>query len=131
MPILYGNISQTSNREDWIGTHRLIDDDTGAVVDISNCGISMTVLKQSRNPNYYRDGYYGRVYPNSIILTGSTNTGEISIVDTGTFQWVFPASRMNNLPQGEYQIGIRIANSTQIGQLVIGTVVVLEGIDDQ
>ena len=131
MPILYGNISQTSNREDWIGTYRLLDDDAGTVVDISDCQIFMTVLKHSRNPNYYRDGYYGRIYPNAIILTGSTTTGEISIVDTGTFQWVFPAPRMNNLPQGEYQIGIRIANSTQIGQLVIGTVVVLEGIDNQ
>src|SRR6516162_6216466 len=106
MPILYGNISQTSNREDWIGTYRLLDDDAGTVVDISDCQIFMTVLKHSRNPNYYRDGYYGRIYPNAIILTGSTATGEITVPQLGVFQWIFSADRMNGLPQGQYEIGI-------------------------
>ena len=125
----YGNVSTPSNRADWIETCKVIDTDTGDPIDLSTCIISMTVLKKVRNPNFYADGFYGRVYPNSIILTGSTVTGEITVVDLGTFQWNFPAGRMSGLPQGEYEVGVRFSQGGQIMQLIIGTINVREGID--
>ena len=125
----YGGISTPSNRADWINTCLVMDDDTGEPIDISLCRITMTILKVSRNPNYYRDGYYGRIYPNAIILKGSTDTGEITVPQLGVFQWIFSADRMNGLPQGQYEIGIRLSQDDQTMQLVIGSIDVMEGID--
>jgi hypothetical protein len=66
-------------------------------------------------------------------LTGSTATGELVLVDpvNGVVQWLFPAIRMNNLPQGEYQVGIKLNQGGAIMQAVIGVVGVFEGIDLQ
>jgi hypothetical protein len=38
---------------------------------------------------------------------------------------------MNNMPQGEYIIGVRITQDDQSIQVMIGTVIVMEGIDMQ
>jgi hypothetical protein len=130
-----GNISTTSNRADWQEAVVLTDEDTGDLIDISLCRITMTVRKLERNPNYRGDGFYGSFYDNTIpvgvVLTGSTDTGEITLPDIGTFQWLFPASRMASLCQGEYQIGTRISQDTRTMQLIVGVVTVIEGIDTQ
>jgi hypothetical protein len=130
----YGNISTPSNRADWIDTVQVLDDDTGEPIDLSTCSITMTVTNRRRNPNAYRygmGGYYGPLYLDLIILTGSTASGEITVVDLGTFQWHFTAGQMNNMPQGEYIIGVRITQDDQSIQVMIGTVIVMEGIDMQ
>ena len=107
-----GHVSTVSNREDWIETFVMTDEDTGDLIDISLCGITMTVLYRPRNPNLMmRDGlYYGGpvVQSGGVILTGSTDTGEIMLTGLGTFTWSFPASRMASLAQGEYQPGLKI-----------------------
>jgi hypothetical protein len=130
-----GNVSTTSNRADWQEAVALTDMDTGDLIDISLCRITMTVRRLSRNPNYSGDGFYGYYDQNSpgvgAALTGSTDTGEITLVDVGTFQWLFPDSRMACLRQGEYEIGIRISQDTRTMQLIVGTVNVVEGIDTQ
>ena len=129
----YGNISTPSNRADWIDTVMVMDDDTGDPIDLSTCSITLTVTNRRRNPNIYTGigGYYGPLFLDLIILTGSTGTGEITGVDLGTFQWHFTAGQMNNLPQGEYVIGVRITQDDQSMQVMIGTVTVMEGIDMQ
>jgi hypothetical protein len=130
-----GNVSTTSNRADWQEAVVLTDMDTGDLIDISLCRITMTVRRLSRNPNYSGDGFYGYYDQNSpgvgAALTGSTDTGEITLVDVGTFQWLFPFTRMTCLRQGEYEIGIRISQDTRTMQLIVGSVNVVEGIDTQ
>jgi hypothetical protein len=126
-----GNISTTSNRADWQDTIALVDQDTGEAIDISLARITMTVRRLRRGQGYFTDYYYGSPLPVDALLTGSTDTGEITVVDTGTFQWLFPFTRMASLCQGEYQIGVRISQSGSTMQLIIGTVTVLEGIDNQ
>jgi hypothetical protein len=129
----YGYISApASNRADWIETCMVLDNDTGDPIDLSVASITMTVINSKRNPNaYMNSGYYGRYDPGVIILRGSTGTGEIVVVDLGTFQWHFTAAQMNSLPQGEYSIGIRLTQDDQTMQLVIGALSVMEGIDCQ
>jgi hypothetical protein len=130
----YGYLSTPSNRADWIDTCLVIDDDTGDPIDLSTTTITMTVTNRRRNPNaYYGQGYFydPPVYLDAISLKGSTETGEIIVVDLGTFQWTFPAMRMNGLPQGEYVIGIRLNQGGQIAQAAIGVITVMEGIDMQ
>ena len=129
----FGHVSTVSNREDWQEACVLTDEDTGDLIDISLCRVTMTIKKLSRNPNVSGDQYgYGVYYTdNAPLLTGSTDTGEITLVDVGTFQWLFPASRMSALLQGEYQVGVRISQDDRTVQLIIGTVNVDEGIDTQ
>lgn len=130
-----GHVSTASNRADWSETIVLTDEETGELIDISACRITMTVLHRPRNPNNYtRDGYYG--LPDTglsagIALTGSTDTGEITLPDVGTFTWSFSADRMAALPQGEYQLGLRISQDSRTVQLIIGTANIAEGFDTQ
>jgi len=134
MSFYFGPVSgQISNQADWINTILVVDDDTGDPIDLSLCRITMTVTNRRRNPNAYMGmvGHYGPFYPDMIQITGSTDTGEIVVVDLGTFQWTFPALTMNALIQGEYQVGIRIELDDQKMQLAVGTVTVLDGIDMQ
>jgi hypothetical protein len=126
-----GNISTASNRADWQETITLADQDTGEAIDISLARITMTVRRLRRGQGYFTDYFYGPALPVDALLTGSTDTGEITVVDAGTFQWLFPFTRMACLCQGEYQIGVRISQGGSTMQLVIGTVTVLEGIDNQ
>jgi len=129
----YGSVSAPSNRADWIETVLVSDDDTGDPIDLSTTTINLTVTNARRNPNSYFGPGYGSPYEwGPLRMTGSTTTGEIVVVDLGTFQWTFPAIRMANLLQGEYQIGIRLETADgQIAQLIIGTLTVMEGIDMQ
>jgi hypothetical protein len=130
----YGNINTVSNRADWQEVIELTDDDTGDPIDISGCRITLSVVKLPRDPNFYmRDGYYGfpAGYATGLMLTGSTDTGEITLPDVGTFQWLFPYTRMACLSQGNYQIGIRISQDDRVMQLFVGTVKVDEGFDTQ
>jgi hypothetical protein len=126
----YGHVSTASNRADWQEAVVLTDQDTGDLIDISLCRVTMTVVKMQRNPNAYRDGYYGYDC-DGVALTGSTDTGEITLPDVGTFEWLFDADRMSGLRGGEYQIGVRISQDDRTMQLIVGTVNVIEGIDQQ
>lgn len=111
-----GSLPVVSNREDWQQAITLVDADTGETIDISLCSITLTV----------------RDFKNKITtLTGSTDGGEVTLPDVGTFMWNFPASRMGALCQLQYEVGVRISQDDRTAQLLIGTVEVLEGIDQQ
>ncbi|MBO0718176.1 MAG: hypothetical protein J2P55_12670 [Rhizobiales bacterium] len=128
-----GQLETQSNRADWEEVFTLVDEASGDPIDISLCRITMTVKKFDRNPNYRGDQYgygYGN-YAEAAALIGSTDTGEITIIDVGTFQWSFPADRMPALHQGEYQIGVRIMQDTRTVQLIVCSVNIIEGIDTQ
>jgi hypothetical protein len=129
-----GHVCTTSNRADWIEDFTLLDVDSGDLIDISLCRITLTLSKAPRQPNVqqsplYGDFYYG--YGGGPILTGSTDSGEITLVDVGTFEVNFPALRMAGVPGGYYQLGVRIMQDTRTVQLIVGTVDVTEGIDTQ
>jgi hypothetical protein len=129
-----GHVSTTSNRADWIEDVTLTDFDTGDLIDISLCRITLTLTKAQRQPNAVNSGLYGDFYfgyGGGPILTGSTDSGEITLVDVGTFEWNFPALRMAGVPGGYYQIGVRISQDTRTMQLIVGSVDVTEGIDTQ
>ena len=125
----YGHVSTASNRADWQEAVVLTDQDTGDLIDISLCRVTMTLIKAQRQPNSYADGFYG--YAGGAALTGSTDTGEITLPEDGTFQWLFDAAQMASLAPGEYQMGIRISQDDRTAQLIVGTVNVIEGIDTQ
>jgi hypothetical protein len=131
-----GQLPAASNRADWEQSFTLVDESSGDPIDISGCRITMSVVYRPRNPNYWPSDfyYYGPALQvgGGLVLTGSTDTGEITLPgDIGTFTWSFPASRMMGLPNGEYQVGIRLGQNGSTTQLIIGTVPVYEGFDMQ
>src|SRR5262245_55121956 len=111
-----GSLPTVSNREDWQQAITLVDADTGETIDISACDITLTVRD-------FRDKRQA--------LVGSVASGEVTLPEAGTFMWSFPASRMSGLCQLQYEIGVRIAQDDRNAQLIIATVEVLEGIDQQ
>jgi hypothetical protein len=117
-----GSLPATSNREDWRLAMQLVDADSGDTIDISLCRITMTVTRSMRNQSYSSV---------SAVLTGSTDTGEIAIASDMSFQWLFTATQMSRLCQGQYDVGLRISQDDRVSQLLIGTVDVFEGIDAQ
>ena len=134
----YGQLDTASNRADWQEAVVLVDEDTGDLIDISLCRITLTVrtLRARPNPtigNNIAGGYGGYGYEpwGAIALTGSTDTGEITLVDVGTFMWTFTADQMATLPAGAYEIGVRISQDSRTVQLIVGQVNVIEGIDMQ
>ena len=127
----YGHVSTASNRADWQEACVLTDQDTGELIDISGCRVMLTLAVPNRNMS---SGYYTNYsdYPNaSAVLKGSTDSGEITLPDMGTFEWTFTAVQMAGLVQGEYVIGVRISQDDRTVQLIVGTVNVVEGIDNQ
>ena len=112
----FGTLPAVSNREDWRLAMQPIDAVTGEVVDIQACTISMTVRNFKTKQQ---------------VLTGSTDSGEITISTDNVFQWDFPAQRMSGLCQAEYEVGLRISQAGLYSQLFINTVSVYEGIDQQ
>lgn len=111
-----GALPTTSNREDWRAAYELIDPATGATVDIQPCTITMTVRDFKTKGTKF---------------TASTDSGEISIATDNTFQWLIPAETMGGLCQGQYEVGLRISQSGRVAQIMISTIQVLEGIDQQ
>jgi hypothetical protein len=111
-----GSLPAVSNREDWQQAITLVDADSGELIDISGCEVTLTV-REFRSK--------------CTVLQGSIDAGQITLPEDGTFLWNFPAVQMKALCQAQYEIGVRISQDSRTAQLVIGTVDVLEGIDQQ
>src|SRR5262249_41615013 len=104
-----GQLATASNRADWSEVVTLTDKDTGDLIDISLCTITMSVRPQLKGSYAGIDsfGYDDSFYQSNDwapLLIGSTDTGEIVLVDVGTFQWTFPASKMAALTEKMYEV---------------------------
>ena len=134
----FGNLDTVSNRADWQEAVVLTDEETGDLIDISLCRVTLTLRTLRARPNASATvpmgtyGYgFGMGEAGVVMLTGSTDTGEITLPDVGTFMWTFPAASMSNLPAGAYELGVRISQDTRTAQLIVGQINVVEGIDTQ
>ena len=123
-----GSLAAVSNREDWQHAITLTDADSGEGIDISLCTITLTLRRCAP----LGGGHYSNTNGGAV-LTGSTATGEIVIASDqdGTFVWNFPSSKMGGLCQAQYEVGVRIKQDTRVAQLIIATIDVMEGIDQQ
>lgn len=111
-----GALPTTSNREDWRAAFKLVDPATRQTVDIQPCTITMTVREFKSKVQKFR---------------ASTDSGEITIGTDNVFQWLIPAQTMGGLCQGQYEVGLRISQDDRVAQIMISTINVLEGIDQQ
>lgn len=116
MTMYTGSLPDQSNRADWQEAVILTDFETGELIDISLCSITMTVRDMEHQ---------------CVVLTGSTDAGDITLPEDGTFMWLFTTDRMAGLYPGPYEVGVRISQDDQVIQLIIGRVNIKEGIDTQ
>jgi hypothetical protein len=111
-----GSLPAISNREDWQVAFTLVDANSGEIIDLAGCTVTMTV-RDFKNKQ--------------TALTGSSTNGDITFPEPGTFMWEFRASRLSGLCAAQYEVGVRIAKDIRVTQLIVGTVDVMEGIDQQ
>ncbi|QOG23163.1 hypothetical protein [Bradyrhizobium sp. SEMIA] len=110
-----GHFATTSNRSDWSEAVVLTDVESGEVIEITGCRVTLSVTDER----------------GCVRLKASTDDGSITLPDVGTFQWDFDATAMGGLCPGAYNVGVRISRDARTVQLVIGNINVMEGIDAQ
>lgn len=109
--MFHGALPEATNREDYPYIGQIVDDDTGEAIDLSAATIVAQVSDQ--------DGCQR-------ILLG-TSTGEITIIDVGTFQILIPRSSMTTLCAGQYRVGLTVENAGITTSFIVGTLPVLDG----
>ncbi len=109
-----GTLPPASNRAGLVIVREVVDDDTDAPIDLSQCAITVEVRNQ-RNSR--------------VELSATTDNSKVAVTDTGVFQASFTASEMRNLCAGTYDIGCTVKNgSEEPYQFFIGSIPVLDGI---
>jgi hypothetical protein len=102
-----------SNREDWIHTSEVVDQDDSPV-DLSTATIVVAV--RERNHKH-------------IMLTATTADDTITIPATGFFTFTFTEAQMRDLDGSfSYEIGCTIRLNGVTFQYFIGTVPILDGV---
>lgn len=112
--MLTGTLSPVSNRATWSESVAIDDEETGEAIDLSDVDeITIAIRTQG----------------SSTPVLSATLTGEqITIIETGVFQFEFSESQMGGLCPQTYEIGCTLEKDDQSVQLLIGTVSVLDGI---
>jgi hypothetical protein len=107
-----GSLAAVSNREDWIVTSPLIDDDG---TEVTLTGATMNLYLCEKND------------PTTAVLEGSTADGKITFPTTTSFQWAFTPSDLSDLCAGTYLVFLRITIDSVTTQIMAATVQIVEG----
>lgn len=108
-----GTLAAVSNREDWIASSPLIDDD-GSEVTLTDATFEMYVCRQG--------------CPDAPILTATTENGKITLINNDlAYQWHFPPEDMGNLCAGTYDVFQRVTIDNVVTQILSCSVPVVEG----
>jgi hypothetical protein len=107
-----GSLAPVSNREDWIETSPLIDDD-GSEITLTDATLEMWVCRQG--------------CPQTAVLSGSTTDGKITLPTTTTFQWAFTPDDMSVFCAGTYDVFFRAIIDDITTQILAATIQIVEG----
>lgn len=106
-----GSLPVASNREDYEYIAQIVDDDTNEPIDLTAAILVAQISDQ--------DGCKR--------ISLGTSTGEITLVETGTFRILTPRSSMTSLCAGQYNVGLTVENAGLTTSFIIGTLPVLDG----
>lgn len=124
------NFPEVSNAADWIGTVQLNDEDTGDLIDLTGWTITLMVVPQTTRGSGTggQSGWPNINYQtNTAVLTASTTNGKITVPSTGIIQWTFRASELETIPAGFYEVGLRMVNSPDTTQIILGNLPIVNG----
>jgi hypothetical protein len=107
-----GALSPISNREDWIETSPLIDDD-GTEITLTDATLEMWVCRQG--------------CPQNPLLSGSTDDGKITLPTSTSFKWWFTPDDMSVLCADTYDVFFRATIDSVTTQILAATIQVVEG----
>lgn len=107
-----GSLAPISNREDWIVSSPLIDEDN-TEVDLSTADLELFICRQG--------------CPNTSILSGSTSDGKITTPTATSFEWRFTPEDMAALCAGTYDVFLRVTIDDVTTQILSATVAIIEG----
>lgn len=108
-----GTLAPASNRAGFSRTFEVIDDDTGDLIDLSDCEIAF----EARDP-----------VSRTTVLSASVGSG-VTVEDTGVFNVAFTAAQMRALCSKTYEVGCTISNAdSEPQQIIIGSLPILDGI---
>jgi hypothetical protein len=111
--MLHAVFDPVSNREDWVNTSEVRDQDNN-LVDLTTA----TIVVELRDKNAKR-----------VLLSAKTADNTITIPSTGFFAWTFGVSQMRSLDASvAYEIGCTIQLNGITHQYFRGSVPVLDGI---
>jgi hypothetical protein len=106
-------LDPVSNRQDWIDTVEVYDDNEN-LVDLTGATIVMAVRDPKNHAQY---------------MIAQTSDGTITIVSVGVFQFQFPLGLMRGFDlQRTFEVGCTILLNGITQQLYIGSVSVMDGI---
>lgn len=107
-----GSLPAVSNREDWIVTSPLIDED-GEEIDLTDASFEMFICRQN--------------CPGQSVVSGSTADGTFTNPTSTTFQWWYTPEDMNDLSAGTYDVYLRVTIDDVVTQILSCTVPIVEG----
>jgi hypothetical protein len=107
-----GSLPAISNKEDWIATSPLIDED-GTEVTLTDATFEMFICRQND--------------PTNAVLTASTANGKITLPTSTSFQWAFTPDDMDDLAAGTYDVFLRVTIDSVVTQILSCTVPIVEG----
>jgi hypothetical protein len=110
-----------TNQSDWATSIQFNDKASGAPIDITGDDLPLS-FNLALKP--VGEG-------NTPSLTGSTATGELTLPSLGILQIFFPASRMQALSPGSYDVGLTVTNGLNTAQILLGRLPIVNGIVGQ
>jgi len=126
-----GILEPISNRADWFGYIELVNEDTNEVItDLTGVSVNLEIRSAPRSTTGYPypSQNYGYVEEGAyVVLTASTATGEITIIDN-IIEWHFTPGQLSSLCAGSYQMGITVTRDGITEQQLIATLPVIDGI---
>lgn len=129
----HAKLKEVSNQGDWALPVQFLDRASGQLVDLTGDSFYLAVVPCAPPPGSSYRGYYGygahrANTGRTPILSGSTDTGELTITGPGMLYIYFPAATMRGVPPGMYRVGLTATNGAQTVQIVIGYLPVRDGI---
>lgn len=104
--------SAATNSADWKTQFQFTDDDTGDLIDFTGATIEIDV----------------KDYDGCRRIQASTGNGFITIQSIGIFELDVPASTMETLCPGTYQIGGVYSLNGEINSLFTGSLAIISGV---
>jgi hypothetical protein len=109
----FGRQEPQSNRATFKRQYRLVDSETGDLLDLTDRTIVFEIVR----PGDCR-----------AVLSATTDNGKIVIVDLGIFEVTFDRSELTGLCPQTYNLGITVADDDETDQAIIGTIPIVGGV---
>lgn len=113
-----GQLDPVSNREDWLDNIIIKDFDTGVPIPLDGEGTDLTLAVSPKG---------SRAYP---VLLASISNGRLTVdplVPT-IATMTFTRAEMQQLPPGEYDVGITMLYQGTVSQIFAGRMPIIDGV---